>query len=716
VERNGDFWVENMPLSNGTNHLTLTVTDAAGNVITTNITVFSGAVTLTINPPSPDSLWAQGINVTGTISDSADSAVWVNGTKATLNGDGTWTATNVYLPTGGTAVLQARAIPNTNNGGNGTGGSGGGPVTYDNLGNPDPAPDIDAEIQVEKPTRLYVASYTEKESGFQDLSDYYMDEAGNPVTPEGLYSTWYREVRTGNIVGSWQDGAGGSSSWTQQEIDTSSADPLTNNSWVKLSYKPTLYPDMEVATRDASDEDISSPFVINWESCNVAKPLINHTGSCLITPEYTYDFYYDLQTWNEPETRQAQATIMLFTGGKGVPGHESLFQLTGSAASAIFAKDPPPTQINLSYEPQQPIPVTSIKMGGLGYLGSDGNLFVALLDGVTETVTPTVQGNQDYIFNATATKHLLVLTANSIDLSTTTPEFCVGQQVQMAATWVPPLPDGTQSTYEWVATLDYIDRIVPGSGDASPLYEMDASLETNNTWNLWWYSGGVSDVFCSTRNYFSNGQIVPLSDDGYVSIYRPTVIFDDRPPSYATNCMFKGSMYLQLGDGNGDGDMDYNAYVRSAYSGKSDIRQLINRYASHGIWAIDTTHDQYYLDTTLFYIKESNDPNAPLPVRANDWLNSVLPFSDNPGYALGGTSTSVSDKFEDYVMFRPNLGNPNNNIYVSLGMAKWAWSATTDYDQNTFQWLNPVGPPVTRPTGFDGSIDFPSYPHIYIAN
>jgi len=40
------------------------------------------------------------------------------------------------LPAGGTALIQARAIPNSNNGGNGTGRSGGGPVTYDNLGNP----------------------------------------------------------------------------------------------------------------------------------------------------------------------------------------------------------------------------------------------------------------------------------------------------------------------------------------------------------------------------------------------------------------------------------------------------------------------------------------------------------------------------------------------------------------------------------------------------
>jgi hypothetical protein len=37
--------------------------------------------------PSSDQLWDQGITVNGTISDPADYTVWVNGTKAALNGD-----------------------------------------------------------------------------------------------------------------------------------------------------------------------------------------------------------------------------------------------------------------------------------------------------------------------------------------------------------------------------------------------------------------------------------------------------------------------------------------------------------------------------------------------------------------------------------------------------------------------------------------------------
>ena len=81
VERNGNFWVENIPFSGGSNLLTLTVTDSAGNIATTNITVAPGAVALTIDAPSPDQLWNPTLTVTGTIDDAADYTVWVNGAK-----------------------------------------------------------------------------------------------------------------------------------------------------------------------------------------------------------------------------------------------------------------------------------------------------------------------------------------------------------------------------------------------------------------------------------------------------------------------------------------------------------------------------------------------------------------------------------------------------------------------------------------------------------
>jgi hypothetical protein len=102
VGRDGIFWVENLPLNAGTNALTLTVTDAAGNSSVTNISVIQSALTLTMNPVTPDSqLWQPTVNLNGAISD-AGYAVWVNGVKGTNNGDGTWSANNVPTTQGGT--------------------------------------------------------------------------------------------------------------------------------------------------------------------------------------------------------------------------------------------------------------------------------------------------------------------------------------------------------------------------------------------------------------------------------------------------------------------------------------------------------------------------------------------------------------------------------------------------------------------------------------
>ena len=109
IDRTGNFWLENLPLQSGTNAFTITVTDAVGNTSVTNINVIQSALVLTINPVTPDSqLWQATVNLTGTISDSTY-AVWVNGVKGTNNGNGTWSANNVPVNSGGTASFTATA-------------------------------------------------------------------------------------------------------------------------------------------------------------------------------------------------------------------------------------------------------------------------------------------------------------------------------------------------------------------------------------------------------------------------------------------------------------------------------------------------------------------------------------------------------------------------------------------------------------------------------
>ncbi len=110
VERDGNFWVENLPLAAGSNQLTLTATDAAGNMTTTNITVMGSALAVTMNAVDTNQLWQFTTNVGGTISDPTYS-VWLNGVQGVNNGDGTWSATSVPINSGGTAVFKCGPSP-----------------------------------------------------------------------------------------------------------------------------------------------------------------------------------------------------------------------------------------------------------------------------------------------------------------------------------------------------------------------------------------------------------------------------------------------------------------------------------------------------------------------------------------------------------------------------------------------------------------------------
>jgi hypothetical protein len=113
VERTGRFWVDNVGLTSGTNTVALTLTDAAGHTNSTIISVVQSAVRVTMNPVTPASqLWQPTVNVSGTISHPSY-AVWVNGVKANNPGNGFWSAANVPVSPGGTAVFNMTAYSPT---------------------------------------------------------------------------------------------------------------------------------------------------------------------------------------------------------------------------------------------------------------------------------------------------------------------------------------------------------------------------------------------------------------------------------------------------------------------------------------------------------------------------------------------------------------------------------------------------------------------------
>jgi len=109
VERDGHFWIQNVPLAGTTDVLTLTVQDVVSNTSTMNLTVYPANDAGLTMDPVPSDLWDSTATVTGTIADDSY-AVTVNGVSAVNNGDGTWTADGVPVSGGNTAVFTAQAV------------------------------------------------------------------------------------------------------------------------------------------------------------------------------------------------------------------------------------------------------------------------------------------------------------------------------------------------------------------------------------------------------------------------------------------------------------------------------------------------------------------------------------------------------------------------------------------------------------------------------
>jgi hypothetical protein len=105
VERSGQVWVNNLPVTTGANTLTITATDAAGNTSTTDLVLSQSSVTVTMDPLLGNQLNQPSVSVTGTVSDPT-CAVTVNGVSATVNSDGTWSADSVPVSPAGLATFD----------------------------------------------------------------------------------------------------------------------------------------------------------------------------------------------------------------------------------------------------------------------------------------------------------------------------------------------------------------------------------------------------------------------------------------------------------------------------------------------------------------------------------------------------------------------------------------------------------------------------------
>jgi hypothetical protein len=705
VERDGKFWAENLPLNAGTNFVTVTATDAAGNTSMTNINVFPSAVALTINAPSSDELWKQTLTVTGTISDGSDYTVWVNGAKAALSGI-SWTATNVYLPQGGTAVIQARAISNSDNGGNGTGGSGGGPVTYDNLGNPDPPQDIDIEFQTNRSAHIYLQSYN---------LNYSSQITGYTTNVVGIRFANVNET----IAMNWVNNSGGTNEYDYLEV----IDSRYPTSWTSNDQNTVWPVDVSPPTLGGTQTNIETSGFGGGGTIvtNVGPPSLAWE-SCAIQGTASY-YYVGGATYPAPYSRTAKTVARYFTGGKSLPLRENLHQLNVSVHQQIFDWG-----FGGGSESTGDAITNGVTAGVVGAVGSDGNAWKALPDGRNVDITPSANGATNCNFVVSATKYNLTITASTngtaIDLSTNTPEFCVGQKVSLQATWNPSLPGGTQSSYQWIAELDFANVIVPPATNiASPWYRIDSTVLTNNPMPAWWYNGGNKFVWCATSNLFSNGQTVSFTQGGYrggtISIYRPTLSdFTNISPTTTNAFVWLNGNMLSYGDSTEDTNgVKWQARINSKYDGRMGISQIIKAH----YWVSPTllpdpinTLNNPAADAGEFYdIGDAPGPDGTWNYYAR-FTNSpslqTIEFGDYPNLTYPISAVLGEIQFADsadYIRFKPGINSGDGNIYVTLGVVHW--HADGKYNRTLGVWDTNDTPAAAYP---DSSDNFPIWDSI----
>ena len=331
VERNGAFWIEELPLTDGNNSLTVTVTDAAGNVATTSLTVVKSNVQLTMDPLDPNELIKPSTTVTGTINDPGY-AVWVNGVRAgTPVFNGTtydWTATAVPVYGEGTAVMLARAIPNSDNDGNGTASNSQSSANNPNLGNPMSAQAKDLQNAVEQPPRVYVQQFTD--------------------TWGAVYDATHSESSSTD----WTDGAGGTGTVV---VNHPEGVCTTTKTWDEDFYPPT---------KDGTA----------MTGCDPGPP--PSSSAPTDPPEITVE-YCDVNENAGAYSRNTRSIVMLKTGGKGVAKRQNLFTINASAWE-ILQKQCRPGWGNRNNCDWTGIPPGEIKLAGFGRVGNDGNLYKVL--------------------------------------------------------------------------------------------------------------------------------------------------------------------------------------------------------------------------------------------------------------------------------------------------------------------------------------------------
>ena len=696
VERNGRFWLDNLPLAQGSNLVTILVLDAAGNTSVTNFSLLQDDTVLTMNPPSDlAQLWESSISLNGNISDST-AAIWVNGVAGVNHGDGTWSADNVSTTAGGVAVFDLNAAL--------AGGVSSATST-----------------SFDKPPRLYVENDT------QDIN-YYLHDEGYDYYLGIHHVDFVSEYKLRKYHHDWTDGVGGSGTWLgKYDGDGISDLGVANDHWQingVFNWAATDWPQLTNSTSSTNGDTF---LYGQWDIGFVP---MQDFDLPLIQSEHCDISYFkeasDSHSYSQVDyKRTAQTKWKLQTGGKALPKQQNLF-VVGGSATTILANFAIPPFVNL---PTQPIPAQNIAIGSLGKLGSDGNLYVALPDNANLDVTPYVAGQNFYTFSLSAQKCKLHILANGYPLADdrVRPQayYCVGQKLNFQAVFSPD-PSGLNYTNPtWNYTADYVNNHWTDANDCEK-YNIAPIPAMSNPTVAWFYNKQTQDATANLGLYckFNNGQSVYLVRQGMFNVFTPSITFysgGNAVVHVRHGTWFNiNSPAVLFGIGNTDQteSMIFAANINSIpkFPGQAIGTQLVNRQASIDGIPFGTGGTNKLDNTEIYPNSQSSLTNDPANPHSN--LLGTVHFFDQPGIpiTLYTLSASGNDHFNTYFRFKPD--GDSDNIYVTLGIANWDWHGNVDYtglspydpwtlSNWTISGAGTVGP------NFNPANDFPIWAGIY---
>ncbi len=572
--------------------------------------------------------------VTGTVQD-ATYAVWVNGVEAVVEADGHWTASGVPVSEGGTASFHARAYP------------------------PGEHPATGSGVPGVSPASPYAVSWAvdnDKKPQVRVL-EYHVDwtETISHGTGGKLSEIVIDAPNSSAYHLSWHDSAA-SDGWSRVEF----ADRTCQKNFVwppdvciLREQAPSLSGTM---TNTCGDGSTNWPApVIYAEHCNVTNVTISTNSASVSTNSYR---------------RTAQTILQLRTGGKPLSHRMTLFRVHAEASRITSPRWP----VEGGYSGEA-IPATNLAVGELGALGADGNLWKALPDNSIHDVTVSVQGGYAptnfYTFDVTPEKYPLHVLANDYSLADdrvrTNAYFCVGQKVTFQAMFTPDVPGMVSANPTWSYGAEHINHHYTDDSSGCEIYLVAPYWVTQNPTRAWFCNGGKAvHAFVGLDCIFSNGQTAYVTARGKMDMYRPTIAI--------WNTAYTGTPQLMVSSGklglgaSGTNEMVFMPYIQSAFAGTAGFTQLISGSFLND-FSISTSG--YELDSVLWM-------RGLKAVHVGHYTQNNIPFNDGPSVSLAtlNDTTAIDLSFQTYLRFKPDAGNPDDNIYVTLSLVSWGVSAS----------------------------------------